>query len=524
MKPGKAALISGVIVGAGQILTNRILAGIVLAVIFYGSIALMVVLWKGVNQAFWGLLGAWFIVWLYNVIDAYKGVSYHKPSCEKSCPANIKPWVYVNLVATHSTQKYPFVPFFNVLAHICPAPCENECTRKGIDDPLALRPLKFGVDVAEPMRVGKKGGKRIAVIGAGPSGLTAAYYLCQKGYRVYVFEREDKPGGVLAAFIPEFRLPADVLNRDIEMVLNTGIELTCGVEVGTSLSVDELLHTHDAVLLATGAWKPTRLGILGEEHALVGIDMLRRIKQGEKPNFGTVGVIGGGNSAMDVARCLKRFGNEVTVYYRRRIEDMPAEVENLRGAQDEGITIVPLTTPIKIEKNRVAMGRTESLYGRKGSVKVVEGSEFNVTLDAVIIVAVGQEPDTRFVEGFVDVDKFGRIPTRHGKTSCRRIFAAGDVVLGSQTVAHAVGQGMSVAQQIDWTLRHIPRFLSTLMTSSPVPPIAALPVIEAKRLTIPRRPVNERLKDFKRVEMDSPPDALRQEACRCLVCPLRYRP
>jgi pyruvate/2-oxoglutarate dehydrogenase complex dihydrolipoamide dehydrogenase (E3) component len=226
---------------------------------------------------------------------------------------------------------------------------------------------------------------------------------------------------------------------------------------------------------------------------------------------------------MDVARSLRRFGNDVTIYYRRRIEDMPAEKENLRGARDEGIALVPLTTPIKIEKNRVAMGRTESLYGRTGSVKVVEGSEFTVDLDAVVL-AVGQVPDCSFVRNRIDVDKFGRIPTRNGKTSVRRLFAGGDVVLGSQTVAHAVGQGMRVAQQIDWTLRHIPRYLGTMFTPTYAPRVSAFPMWDGQRMTIPQRLVSERLNDFDIVEQHSSLDTLRHEARRCMVCPLRYRP
>lgn len=523
MKRGNAALISVFVVGAGQIANRRLLTGITLALLFYGSIAVMIILWKGMNAAFWGLLAAWVVVWLYSVIDAHQGPSFETPPCETACPAGIRPWIYINFLARASTQQYPFVPFFSVLGHICPAPCENACTRRGIDEALAIRYLRHGVTrtTGEPVR--KKRRKRVAIIGAGPCGLTAAYYLDQAGYKVYVFEREKKPGGVLATLIPEFRLPAKVLNADIDLVLSSGMELTCGVEIGAALSLDELLQTHDAVLIATGAWKPARLGILGEEHALVGIDMLRRIKQGERMKLGTVGVIGGGNSAMDVARSLRRFGNEVTIYYRRRIEDMPAEKENLHCAQDEGIAFVPLTTPIKIEKNRVAMGRTESLYGRTGSVKVVEGSEFTVELDAVVL-AVGQVPDSSVVSDRIDVDKFGRIPTRNGRTSVRRLFAGGDAVLGSQTVAHAVGQGMRVAQQIDWTLRHIPRYLGTVLTPTYVPQVVSLPTKEGQRIVIPQRPVSERLNDFDIVEQHSSHDRLRSEACRCLVCPLRYRP
>ena len=334
---GRAALISTFIVGGGQVFSRRYLSGIVLAVLFYGSIALMINIWTGVNEAFWGLIAAWTLFWLYNIYDAYKGVNYHKPPCEKTCPAGISPWTYINIIAHDNNEKYPYIPFFGTLEHICPAPCESECTRRGIDESVAIKYLKRCVPMEDPIRSAEERKERIAIIGAGPCGLTAAYYLGNRGYHTTVYDRENKPGGILTTLIPKFRLPDTMLEKEINATLNPHVELKCGIEIGKDIEFEEILSKYDAVFLAIGAWKATELNIQGEETALSGFDILRRIKDGEEFHLGKVGVIGGGNTAMDVARSLLRQGNEVKIFYHRRVMDMPAEHEDRIEAQEEGI-------------------------------------------------------------------------------------------------------------------------------------------------------------------------------------------
>lgn len=524
MGHGRTTIISIFVVGGGQIYSGRFWTGLSFAVIFYSSIVLMIILWTGLNVAFWGLLAAWIFVWLFNIYDAYQeGVAYEKPPCEKACPVGLSPWIYLNLVATNSTQHYPFFPFFETLELICPAPCEEKCTRRGIDAPVAIKYLKSGVKTEIPILKQKTKKKRIAIVGAGPCGLTTAYYLAHKGYEVVIYEREKTPGGVLATLIPTFRLPQSVLDKEIESILKVGIELKCGVEINKDVSMDELLKTYDSIFIATGACKPTKLGIPGEDTALIGFDILRRVKQGEKFNLGKVGVIGGGDTAIDIARSLIRQGNEVKIYYRRNIEDMPAEHENRTEAQEEGIEIIPLTIPLRMEKNRVTMVKTECPKGRECPVKVIEGSEFDVALDNVVIAA-GQQPNADFLKEYVNIDESGRIKTKKGKTSHPKIFAGGDAVLGSKTVAHAVGQGLNVAEQIDFYLRRIHPFFGKMFKKTYLPDVQFSPLQETGRMTIPHRNVVERKHDFKQVEQKVSKEILQKEANRCLCCPLRYRP
>ncbi|UCF70470.1 MAG: FAD-dependent oxidoreductase [candidate division WOR-3 bacterium] len=522
-KYGRATLISALFVGGGQIYSRRYWAGLVFACLFYGSIGLMLVIWTGVNEAFWGLIAAWILVWLYNVYDAFKGANYHKPPCEKSCPAGISPWIYINLIAADNDEKYPHVPFFGTLEHICPAPCEDECTRRGIDSAVAIKYLKRCVSMEEPPTIERKRKEKIAIIGAGPCGLSAAYSLSNKGYDITVYEREEKPGGILTTLIPSFRLPDAMLNEEIENMLRERVELKCGIEVGKDTEFEDILREYDAVFVAIGAWKATTLGIPGEENALSGFDVLRKIKEGKTFKLGRVGVIGGGNTAIDVARSLLRQGNEVSIYYRRRIMDMPAEHEDRIEAQEEGIEIVQLTTPLEIHKDRVTMTKTECLEGRAGAVGLVKGSEYEVEIDALVITA-GQWPESSFLKDHLKTDKRGRIVTKNGKTSHPKVFAGGDAVLGSATVAHAVGQGLAVADRIDAHLRKVPGFIYNILRRDFLPAIKLIPMRKAQRIEIPHRKIEERIKDFAEVELDASNEDLRNEACRCLTCPLKFRP
>jgi NADPH-dependent glutamate synthase beta subunit-like oxidoreductase len=523
MKSGKAALFSTFIVGAGQVYSGRVFSGIALAIIFYGSLALMINIWTGLNQAFWGLLAAWILIWLYNIFDAYKGFRYQKPPCEKVCPAGIVPWAYLNHLATGSDEPYPYVPFFETLARVCLAPCETHCTRRGIDAPVAIRYMRSSVKTKLPEHKHKTKKEKVAIVGAGPCGLSAAYYLAHRGYRVTVYEKEEKAGGVIRILIPEFRHPQAVLDQEIATLLSMGFELKCGVEIGKDISIEELMRDNDAIFLAIGVWKPIKLGVSGEENTLDGFDVLRRIKNGELYHLGKVGIIGGGNTAIDVARSLIREGHEVTIYYRRNIEDMPAERENLEEAQEEGVEIVPLVLLRSIAKNKITLLKTECAEGRQGPVREIKGSEFQVQVDTVVM-AIGQEPDAGFLKDMVRLDKRGRICTKDSRTSHAKVYAGGDVVLGSATVAHAVGNGMNAARRIDADLRRMPAFLVSLLRKTYQPRVKLLPLEKRNRIKILHRDIKERKGDFKEVELWAPKEELRKEAARCLSCPLRYHP
>ncbi len=523
MKSAKSIIISIFIVGGGQVYEGRLWVGIAFAVIFYGSIFLMKNIWTGLNPAFWGIVGVWILFWLYNIYDAYKGATYDKPPCEKACPAGITPWIYINLIATDSKEEYPFFPFFKILERICPAPCEDKCTRRGIDKPVAIKYLKSAVKMSPPQCNHKKRDKRIGIIGAGPCGLAAGYFLVKKGYGVTIYEKEEMPGGVLRTFIPEFRLSSSVLDEEIEKILNCGIELKCGVRVGADISLDELLQKYDALFVATGAGKPIKLNILGEENCLNGLELLKEIKKGKEFHLGRVGVVGGGNTAIDVARSLIRQGNKVTIYYRRRIEDMPCEHEDREEAREEGIEIVPLCLPQRVEDGRVTFIKTAAPEGRKGRIEIMPDSEFEVELDRLVL-ACGQIPDSAFLRKYLKVNQNGSIKVKNGRTSHPKIFAGGDAVLGSKTLAHAVGQAKEVADLIDFSLRGIAPGIGRFFKKSYMPRVEVLPIKDLPRIKIPHRDVEERKNDFLEVELRASEEELRKEADRCLACPLRYRP
>jgi len=518
------AIASFFIVGAGQVIDGRYWAGICLFIIFYAPILVLKAIWKGVNPGFWAILAAWIIVWLYNIFDAWKGPNNAIPPCERTCPAGIAPWIYINQIATQAPWKYPFIPFFKILALICPAPCENHCTRRGVDKSVAIRELKNRVETDKTAPATIKRKAKIAVIGAGPCGLTLAYTLANKGYDLTVYERENKPGGVLAAFIPDFRLPSSILHAEIKSLMEPGFDIKYGIELGKNVAVDDLLKDHDYLFLATGAWIPVKLGIPGEENGLVGLDILRRIKNSEKFDLGRVGVVGGGNTAFDVARCLRRLGNEVKIYYRRRVEDMPAEHENRIEAEEEGIEIVPLTTPVGIVKNSVLMAKTHCVGGRQSTVEVIKGSEFDVKINN-IVMAIGQKPDTEFLTKHLKIDNMDRVVVKNGRTSHPRIFAGGDLVWGAKTLAHAVGDGMRAAERMDGKIRKVPPIFKWLAREKFLPrTLKQLKFSNEARIQINHREAAKRIKDFKMTEQPIPVEQLVTEANRCLTCPLKYRP
>jgi NADPH-dependent glutamate synthase beta subunit-like oxidoreductase len=302
-----------------------------------------------------------------------------------------------------------------------------------------------------------------------------------------------------------------------------GFDLKCGVEIGKDISTDELMREYDAIFLAIGVWRPIKLGVPGEENALDGFEVLRRIRKGELYHLGKVGIIGGGNTAIDIARSLIREGHEVTIYYRRNIKDMPAEYENLEEAQEEGVEIIPLVLPVRIEKSKITLLKTECAEGRKGPVREIKGSEFEVRLDTVVM-AIGQEPQAGFLKEMIKLDKRGRIIVKSNKTSHPKVYAGGDVVLGSATVAHAVGHGMKAARRIDASLRRMPTFLVSLLRKTYQPRVKLLPIEKRDRIKIHHRDIEERKGDFKEVELWATKEELRKEAARCLSCPLRYHP
>ncbi|MHC1635471.1 MAG: FAD-dependent oxidoreductase, partial [Candidatus Methanospirareceae archaeon] len=306
--------------------------------------------------------------WLVNGSAIYSGgaISYaiekETPFCQATCPAGLDVRGYVGLIADGKFKEaYEIikdkVPFPGVLGRVCPHPCENRCKRGLIDEPIAIAKLKrFVADYAHEhgyegvVAKCERRGKKVAIIGAGPAGLAAAYDLKKLGYDVTVFEKLPVAGGMLAVGIPRFRLPREVLEREIAFIKNMGVEIRTNEEVDKG-RFEEICGSYDAVFVSVGTHVGKRMGIEGEdlEGVIAGIDFLRDLNLGKTVKIGRrVAVIGGGNVAIDVARCVLRLGSQPLILYRRSKEDMPASKEEIEALEKEGIEIMFLTAPIRI--------------------------------------------------------------------------------------------------------------------------------------------------------------------------------
>ena len=393
--------------------------------------------------------------------------------CKAACPAHVPVQGYIRLAAEGRCAEAlelikQEIPFPAVCGRICNKKCEEACTRGDVDAPVAIDEIKKFIAEQElnantryvPKllnQIGKPYPEKIAVIGAGPAGLSCAYYLAVKGYPVTVFEKEQALGGMLTLGIPSFRLEKSVLKAEIDVLRELGVEFKTGVEVGKDATLDALRQEgYKSFYLAVGASLGARLDIPGEELAGVwtGVDFLRRVNQGERPELGDeVAVIGGGNVALDVARCAVRLGAKVTVYYRRSEEEMPADREEAAEAMAEGVAFRYLLAPAEI----VGDGRVQSLRLEKmalgepdaGGRRSVKGTgEFECVPVSAVLSATGQK---------VDLGGLGLSVGPHGtveadaltcQTAVPDVFAGGDAVTGPKFAIDAIAAGKEAAVSI----------------------------------------------------------------------------
>ena len=356
---------------------------------------------------------------------------------------------------------------------MCPHPCEEDCRRQRVEAPISIRNLKRWVadwemenGVVLP-ELQPFSGKRVAIVGGGPAGLCAAYYLRIKGHGSVIYDQMPQLGGMLRYGIPEYRLPKTVLDWEIAQIMDLGeIEAKCDQALGRDFTVAQLEQEYDAVVLAIGAWKAKALRVDGEDHPRVfgGIDYLCEVALGQEPDLGrNVIVVGGGNTAIDAARTAARAGCDVTLVYRRTRNEMPAEAEEIRDAEDEGVKYEFLVAPTGLELSgdqltgmqclRMELGEPDS-SGRRRPVPV-EGSDFVLPADA-IIKAIGQDVETGIIaHDDVDQTKWDTVNVHRPtfRTSRDKVFAAGDLVTGPQLVVDAVYMGRKAAEGIDLFLR-----------------------------------------------------------------------
>jgi NADH-quinone oxidoreductase subunit F len=473
--------------------------------------------------------------------------------CENSCPVGTEVWRYVaNIAKGDYSEAYRLVrqanPFPSACARVCHHPCEEACrcgTTGG--EPIAVRTLKrFLVDHVDPTvfkaQIKKAGpdAKRVAVIGAGPAGLTAAHCLSAKGYKVTIFEREAKAGGMLVCAIPSYRLPREVLAKEIDGLLNENTELKLNKALGRDITIDGLLKDgYSAVYVAMGSHKSKKLDIPGEDAkgVLPGVQFLKAYNlRGENLATGNVGIIGGGNSAIDAARVAVRQPGvkKVTVFYRRTENEMPAYAEEIEAARDEGVEIKTLVAPLEVVvKNGAAAGlklvRCElgepDASGRRSPI-AIQGTEYSVDLDT-IVAAISEQPDTAGLEG-VRLTKWGTLDVNPESFVADKagVFGGGDVVRGPSTVIGAVSDGKNAAAMIE---RYLKGHQLKTIKAVKLPQVYVEPIEGGDdgdevtpRIKSPHLPVAQRGKNFKEVELAVSEAAALIEARRCLRCDLDF--
>ena len=466
--------------------------------------------------------------------------------CEQACPAHVDVSGYVALIgegrfaealALHRQRN----PFPGVCGRVCTHPCEEICRRRDTDEAIAIRQLKrFMADVelahpakrATPPPQPTKG--RVAIVGSGPAGLTAAYFLAPLGYNITVLEAHSEPGGALLS-IPDYRLPKDIVRQEIALIEDRGVAIQTNTRLGVDFSIDELFDQgYQAVFLAVGAHTTHRLGIPGEDldGIFQGLSFVWDVNLGKPPNLRgkKVAVIGGGNVAVDAARSAVRLGAEAThIIYRRRREDMPAEESEVNEAGREGTQMHYLLSPVEICGNgrvkqlrcaRMTLGEFDP-SGRRRPVPSGEDVTFEVD---VVVVAVGQLPDLSFLrDGEIEVDRGGRIVVdlETLMTGWEAVFAGGDTVTGPATVVEAIAAGQKAAANIDRFLGGPgiiwPQERDVVRTSYDEDAYAWERAREVPLQLAPE----ERSGNFQEVEGCFRPEQAVEEAKRCLHCDRR---
>lgn len=393
------------------------------------------------------------------------------PPCNLTCPAGTDIVKFIHLAAQGKYEEgwktiLETNPFPATCGRVCPHPCEKECNRENLGGRVNVHMLeRFLADVnfenkLSPLFLEKKKNQSVGIVGSGPAGLSCAYQLARRGYDITVYEALPEPGGMMRVGIPDYRLPKEVLKREIDFILAHRVQLKLNSRVGEDIAFEEIRKKHDAIYIATGLHLSRTLGAEGQdlEAVIPGIEVLRRIAFKEEIELeDRILVVGGGNTAMDVARSVLRVGSKPRVIYRRTREEMPAIAEEIDDLLAEGIEIDFLTLPVrvhgdkkgkilKVECQRMKLGEPDQ-SGRRRPV-AIEGSNFMIEAD-MVITAIGELPDLRYLSSGVKAESWGVLVDDYGRTNLPDIFAGGDSATGEGTVTHAVGHGRQTALAID---------------------------------------------------------------------------
>ncbi|OPX86594.1 MAG: NAD-dependent dihydropyrimidine dehydrogenase subunit PreT [Pelotomaculum sp. PtaB.Bin104] len=468
------------------------------------------------------------------------------PPCTNACPVHTDVRGYLAAISRRDYQEaYRLVkacnPFPSVCAWVCPHPCEGACRRAQVDAPLSIRYLKrFAVDAVGVVMEDKPAvvsGKRVAVIGSGPAGLTAAYDLAQLGHKVAVYDRSQEPGGHFLASLPIFRLPRKILRRDIERIYLAGVEFIPGVEVGIDVPIDELISQYDAIVIATGLWGGRGVDRPGFEHRdiLLALPFLQSANRGEKPKIGgQVLVIGGGNVAMDVARTAVRLGApSVTVICLEDMEQMPASKWEIQDALAEGVVLLPGYGPVEVlfEAGRISgllIQKVKSVFDLEGKFNPsYERGNLSVTGDTIIL-AIGQTPEKSFLHGSsLKTDARGCLLINKGNlsTGTDGVFACGEIAKGPGPAIAAVASGHQVARIVDCYLQGVkpaPAAKDYYLIGD-LPGVVADRAPRFARQEMPALPPAQRALNLLPYELGLSENEALQEVRRCLNCGLGAR-
>jgi len=394
--------------------------------------------------------------------------------CVARCPAHMDIPEYIKAIREDDIELavqilYKTNPFSASCGRVCTHHCEDVCSLVHNGEPIAIRWLKrYILDQVSPEEIAKvlkdiiqTNNKKVAIVGAGPGGLSAAYYLRLLGYEITIFEGNDKGGGMLRYGIPEYRLPYDQLDKDINYIASLGVEIKYNTRIGENVKFDEIYNSYDALFISPGLWNSIPVNITGEElpNVISGIDLLNKVTNKEEIDLGNkVAVIGGGNSAMDAARTAKRLGAEVEVCYRRRIEDMPADVEEIVEAQEENVKFFPQTTPLELKKDgsriKFVWGKNKMEHeeGKRPKPVLIKGETFETNIDTFII-AIGQNADLSFLTKEIRDSietKWGKIIVNdNGQTNVEKVFSGGDASNSKADAVSAIADGHKAAVGID---------------------------------------------------------------------------
>ncbi len=487
-----------------------------------------------------------------NKTGSWRNVEPHHveqvPPCSFRCPAGNDVVGFVTLAGEGRLEDAwrllaKTTPFPGTCGRVCPHPCETECNRAQMGGAINIHSIERYIadkfqDNPPELMPGRYTGRHVAIIGSGPAGLSCAYHLKLAGHAATVFEAHSKPGGMLRVGIPDYRLPPDVLDAEIRRIMDLGVEIITGTRVGVDVPFEQLMNKFDVVFAAVGFTESRPLGAEGDEgdDVIPGIEVLQRINLGMEDGVGQKPlVVGGGNTAMDVARSLLRNGKDVSVIYRRTRAEMPAIAEEIDELLAEGIEITFLATPVAVIRDngrmtgvrciRMKLGKPDE-SGRRRPVPI-EGSEYVVETDCVV-TAIGETADLEFLPDDIRAKTSWNIPADElGQTPVERFYAGGDVADGAGTVTAAIGYGRRAAIAIDAALTGKTVIEDAALSPSlrertghvvPFDELNTAYFEELARIESKSLDVVERIKRFEEVRQGFSDEELTREARRCFSC------